>query len=173
MIGGILIGLLVLLATLLMLLLVLPLSLVIDTEKSLFYLRWFPIVMIQLLADESGWRWSFKLFNRSFQFSKGAAQQPKPKPRAAKKKSGASFFTLSRIRALFKNMRWAIQIRQLVINWDTGDFIKNAQLYPLFRIACKESIRLNINFMGQQELIIRLQTRLYRLVYAGLRVYFL
>ena len=172
MIGGVLIGLMLLILMVLAILFLLPLSLVIDTEKALFYVRWSVVLSVQLHADERGWNWAVRLFNRPMSLPTGGNQSSKNKTKPAKKKKGTHFFTMRRVGLLFKYLSQAVRIKQLKINWDTGDFVRNAQLYPLFSVASRGPVWLNINFMGQQELIIRLQTRLYRLMYAGLRVYF-
>jgi hypothetical protein len=63
-------------------------------------------------------------------------------------------------------------MEHLRINWDTGDFVLNAWLYPAFRMASRGQRQLYINFRGEQTLAIRLQTRLGALAVAGMRVIF-
>lgn len=73
--------------------------------------------------------------------------------------------------ALFQHMMQAIKIQYLKIDWDTGDFLLNAWLYPAFHLVQRDQRQLHINFMGLQTIALRLQTRLGALALAVLRVF--
>lgn len=157
---------LILFATLLWL----PLVLEIDSEKDIYRVRWSRIIDFRMIPDEKGLNWVFTVFNKKIQLSgapkKSAPEQAKPVP---KKKSS---FPTRLIWPMLKNLPRAFLIKRFRVNWDTGDFIRNAHLYPLFYLWSNRRMQLGINFVGQQEIAIFVQTRLFSLAQAFLRAYF-
>lgn len=93
------------------------------------------------------------------------------KPAKASKRKRKSAFSVKQGLLLAKNMLKAIRIKRLWIDWDTGDFVVNAWLFPLVRLLNRRNVRFRINFIGNQEINIFLQTRLSRLGWAFLRTF--
>lgn len=154
------------------LLLWLPIEVEIDTEKQIYVARWRGIFGVYVLPEEEGWNWFFRLFGWKINRKTGAAKpanKPAPKKKTPAAKRSPSFF-LQRMPALFRDLLRAIRIGRLHVNWDTGDFVLNAWLYPAFRRASCGKRQLFINFSGQQELAILLYTRLGLLAVAAVRV---
>jgi hypothetical protein len=151
-----------------LLLLWLPFDVEIDTHHGIYQARWRGIFSIRLVPAEERWQWFYKLFfwENPLHFKQ---QKPRPKKSAAKKsKSKISF---KQVLALFKNLLHAIKIKRFRLDIDTGDYVRNAQLYPLFHILSKPGRQYRINFMGKEELEILLQTRLWHLAGAVLRTF--
>lgn len=148
----------------------LPLELEIDSQKDVYRAGWSHIIDFRIIPDEKGLNWVFTIFNKKIQLSgapkKSAPEQIRPAP---KKRSP---FPTRLIWPMLKNLPRAFQIKRFRVNWDTGDFIRNAHLYPLFYLWSNRRMQLGINFMGQQEVAIFVQTRLFSLAQAFLRAYY-
>lgn len=163
---------LLILTLLLGLLLWLPFQVEIDTERNVYRAKWTGIFGIRGMPGERRWRWFFHLF---FWETEWRPRQEKPKRQPAKKpvaKKKKPAFTLRQGWALAKNLRRAIKVKRLHVNWDTGDFVRNAYLYPIFHALSRGRRDLQINFFGKQELAISLQTRPYQVAGAFLRSFF-
>jgi hypothetical protein len=132
------------------------------------------VCAVWVVPGEQRWRWFYKVFiwenewNPFKTVQKRAPISSKKKPSGTKRKSTIS---IKMIRVLYTNLKRAIKVKQLRVNWDTGDFVLNAWLYPAFRMLCRGNRQLSINFLGEQVLVIRLQTRLGLLAIAALRVF--
>ncbi len=151
------------------LLLWLPLQVEIVTGKDIYEARWSGLFRFRAAPDEERWRWFIRFLFWEKELKPGEGEQPEKRVKAAGRKPVISGRQGMR---LVKNLLKAIKIRRLQINWDSGDFMLNAWLYPLFRLLNRRNIRLQVNFMGNQEIAIFLQTRLYRLGWAFLRTFF-
>jgi hypothetical protein len=148
----------------------LPLELEIDSQKDVYRAAWSRIIDFRMIPDEKGLNWVFRVFNKKINISnfpqKSAPEQTKPVPK------NRSPFPTRLIWLMLKNLPRAFRIKHFRINWDTGDFIRNAHLYPLFYLWSNRRMQLGINFVGQQEVAIFVQTRLFSLAQAFLRAYF-
>ena len=58
------------------------------------------------------------------------------------------------------------KIKEFVLNIDTGNCITNAKLYPLLSIAHLCKGQFNINFQGQNQLILQIENRPVRILKA-------
>lgn len=160
----------VVILTLLAILMWLPLELEIDSSKDVYHAGWWPVLDFDVIPNAEGVSWGFKLFNRKIQLTGAAKKEAKTAKKPAKK--GRPFPTRL-VWPLLKNLPRAFSVKRLSINWDTGDFVRNAHLYPLFYLwSSRSPMQLGINYMGRQEVCIHVQTRLYRLAQAFLRAYF-
>ena len=167
---------LLLLMLLFCLLLWLPVRVEIDTALQKYRASWKGIFAVWCVPDEAGFHWFFQIFFwKTAWKTRAKTAQTTPEPVIEKRKSskpGISF-SIHKIRPLFRVFSKAIRIERLRINWDTGDFMYNAWLYPAFRRLSRGRRQLFINFFGVQELAIILQTRLGLLFWAGLRAVFI
>lgn len=152
----------------------LPIQVEIDTQQQIYRARWRGIFGIRALPEEERWRWFFRVFFWEKEWTPGKEKKPEEKKPAKQKVAGKRKmpFTLRQGRALLRNLLRAIRIKRLHLNWDTGDFVRNAWLYPAFRMASRGKRQMFINFSGQQELAIQLQTRLGLLTMAFLQAFF-
>lgn len=164
------------LVLLLSLLFWLPIRVEIDTAQQKYRVSWKGIFAVWCVPDEEGFHWFFQIFFWKTAW-KTSPKTPKTvnKPLKIEKTSSKSAvrFSAHKIRPLFRVFSKAIHIERLQVNWDTGDFLYNAWLYPVFRRWSRRKRQLFINFWGEQELAIILKTRLGLLVMAGLRVFFI
>jgi hypothetical protein len=150
----------------LVLLLWLPLEVEIDTGLAVYRARWWGVFGIRAVPDSEKWRWFLNVFFWENELRPGGTKPSVRKRRANKKKRT---IPLKRILSLAKNLFQAIKIKRFRLDWDTGDFVSNAQLYPLFHALSNRKRQLAINFDGKEELEILLQTRLWDLTKAVLR----
>lgn len=156
------------------LLLWLPLEVEIDTNHALYRARWRGIFGIRGVPEEQGWRWFFKILGWEKEWKAGTKKPVAPKrtPHKPPAKKTKRPFSPRQMWALAKNLFSAVKVKRFRLDWDSGDYIRNAQLYPLFHSLSKRGRSWNINFMGREELEILLQTRLWYLAAAFLRVFF-
>lgn len=149
----------------------LPIELEIDTNRSIYRARWRGLLGFRGVPTESGWQWFFQFL---FFEKKWKLQEKKPKPPKKKKRKKKKGLPISpkQMFALAKKLIQTFKVIRFRINWDTGDFVKNAYLYPLFHVLSRGRRQLHINFTGNQELCIHLQTRLVLLAGAFLQVFF-
>lgn len=156
---------------LLAVLLVLPIRLEVDTENNIYRGSVWGLGAFWVEPGEDRWHGYFKLFfwRQEVDWNKKQTLPPK-KPKAIPEKRKLPF-SIRQMRALFRNLLRAIKLQKLFVDWDTGDFVLNAWLYPAFRMASSGQRQLNINFFGTQILQLRLQTRLGALALAVLKVF--
>ena len=67
------------------------------------------------------------------------------------------------IRKMIRLLR-SFKIRQFYLNIDTGDVIKNAKLYPVFAFLNYSIGGFQINFMGKNQVVIRIENRPIRII---------
>ena len=156
------------------LLLWLPIELEIDTQREIFEVRWQGIFDFRLLPDEGRWRREMRLFGWKTNWKTNVktvapAQKKQPKPSSKKRRPP---FSLRQGRVLVRQLWRAVRVRYFRINWDTDDFLLNAWLYPLCPLLSGERRQVSINFLGQHEVAILLQTRPGLLAWAALRAFF-
>lgn len=72
-------------------------------------------------------------------------------------------------------MAWAVgrtfRLRTCEVDLDTGDYVLNAYLYPVFARLTRRNCRLRVGFNGKTHVRIRVENRLYRMLFAFLRTY--
>ncbi len=156
------------------LLLWLPIRLEIDTEQQIYRVSWQGIFAFWVVPEQERWRWFFSVFFWQKEWNPSQYQAKIEKPAKKKKPSVQKRkfpFSIQMGQAIIRNILRAIKIQRFRVNWDTGDFVLNAWLYPAFRMASRGNRQLFINFSGEQKLAIRLQTRLGLLAIAALRIF--
>lgn len=152
----------------------LPIRVEVDTAHEVYRASWQGLVSFCGKPGEENWGWQLRVLGWPISL-KNEGVTPKSVLNQSKEKkptrSKRNRFSFRQAMALFKYGFRAIQVKRLYINWDTGDYILNAWLYPLFRQLSGGQRQLLINFKGEQDITIRLQTRLGSLVLAALRVF--
>ncbi len=156
------------------LLLWLPIRVEVDTTQEVYMVSWQGVLSFWGKPEEEKWGWHLRVLGWPVSLKsednkpKGIQHQnKKEKPTHSKRSS----FSFRQAKALLQYGWEAIQVKRLYINWDTGDFVLNAWLYPLFRQLSAGKRQLCINFKGEQDITIRLQTRLGLLALAAMRVF--
>ncbi|PHN01706.1 hypothetical protein [Flavilitoribacter nigricans] len=145
-----------------------------NDARRVLQLHWWGLLRARL-APEAG-RWAFRLeapfFTRSWSVAewwtsgKKADQSKKGKARKKSWKPRHPRQLVYRLWRSFHLIRFHWEL-------DTGDYVWNAYLFPLFRVTNPAGQRdWRINFQGRNDLLLIVENRLYRLVYALLRTAF-
>lgn len=148
-----------------------PVEIELNTFKNRFQLRWKGLLGVSAVPGVP-WHWYYQIFSwrREWRPSSSTAR----KNRASKPKSSSSPSRLSFAQglALVKKLFRAVQVKKFYLDWDTGDYLYNAYLYPLTHALQLKHGRFKINFAGRRDVNILLQVRLCRLAWAYLQVLF-
>jgi hypothetical protein len=139
-----------------LLLLLLPIRIWIDTRQQRFIgVSLGKIVHCCGEVSEKGWLMTihFLGFKKEFNLAEMKSTPANKKP--LKKEKKRTRYILSPIHFL-----QAFRLQKLEWTLDTGDFIHNAQLYPVFGFLSHGNIVLSINFNGQNALVLNTYTRL-------------
>jgi hypothetical protein len=147
----------------------LPLQLEIETGHGVYKVEWGGILSIRAVPGEERWRWFYTVLFWAKEWVPSNTRRVIKKPKTKRRKPPMS---PKNALALAGNLFWAIKIKRFRLDWDTGDFVRNAQLYPFFHALSNRKWQLAINFSGKEELAILLQTRLWHLFTAILRSFF-
>lgn len=139
-------------ACLLLALLFSPVLVEIDSDRDVYRLRYGFFAEGALVADTNGPALRLRIFGFPRQWGlpsmlwKDKAEASKSVD-SAKRKQGRPKRTVSwkKMRAVFK----AIEFRQLELDLDTGSYIRNAWLFPVFFLTSKGARKLRINFSGK------------------------
>ena len=67
-----------------------------------------------------------------------------------------------RVMRTFRVTQWEMDV-------DTGDYVWNAWLYPVGHWMSKGNRHIRVNFRGENEWLLTVENRLYRIVYALIR----
>lgn len=158
----------------LVLILWLPWEIEINTKQNVYQVRWKGVFGASIRVDQSqaGVKWYYQLFGwRREWHPEFRLSQPvgSVKVTTHTKRTQWSF---KQIILLLKKLFSAVQVKRFYVNWDTDNFIYNAYLYPLTHAINLKNGRFQINYTGQHDLNILLQTRLCRLAWAYLQVLF-
>lgn len=158
----------------LVLILWLPWEIEINTLQNVYQMRWKGVIGASVRVDKgnSTLKWYYQLFGWHREWhpvfglprAKGVNKVPAQK--------AGTHWTFRQIISLLKKLFSAVKVKRFYVNWDTDDFIYNAYLYPLTHAIHLRNGRFQINFTGQHDLNILLQTRLCRLAWAYLQVLF-
>jgi hypothetical protein len=151
----------------LLLLLLSPLSLEIDTRIPVASFHWQNIGSAAIWYDEE-WRLSMQLFFYSKTMSihqlKNKPGKKKNAQKKKKKKNENSFQTLLKMLRVLQTFR----VTEWKLALDTGDFTRNAQLYPLNFIPYAHE-HLHINFTGETYLLLKIRNRPWNILIAYFR----
>lgn len=174
--GWILLGIVLsVLAGLLLWLLLVPFELEIDTTKGVFRFEWKTIARVLWLPEE-GWdvvKVDAPFFHKKISSAaiksrrsprrKVSPDAPKPAPKRL-----ASKWAWRVVPAVLRSF----QVRRCVLWLDTGDYVRNAWLYPVFGLLQNQRIRVVVNFLGKNDLSVLVQNSLGRMAWAALRAMF-
>ncbi len=64
------------------------------------------------------------------------------------------------------------RLKQLKVNIDTGDVIRNAHLIPVFAIIHREKVQLTVNYENKTEFLVHLESTMGRMIYLMTTTYF-
>lgn len=153
-----------------------PLRLEIDSEAGLFQLEWRHVVRINWLPEQAPdcVRVRAPFLDRQFRMTSISQKQaPVQRQREQKPPSTQKPLSLKSVWRMTRNVLQSFEVKRLYIDWDSDDFIWNAQAYPL---ACvlnsRGDARIQINFMGRREVALVLENRVGRLLGVVLHTFF-
>jgi len=141
-----------------------PMILHIDTVKNNYYLQLKGIAKANLLADEREILkvklkvFFFNFYIYPFKQKKSSAKVKKNEIKPAKKKSQR--IDLKKILILSKTF----EVKQFRMDIDTGDYITNAKLYPLFALLNYKYGGFHINYQDRNALLLNLENRPIRII---------
>lgn len=147
-------------------LLLIPIQLRIDSIKGIYQMEWKNLVRANLLFENEEpiarlkiffWEKDLHLLKTQISSKKVSKERKKKAPKQKKKFD---------FRKKFNRLMKAIQVNQFFLNIDTDRYIWNAYLYPLFFLLRKEKRDININFQGNVELLLEIQSRPIKILYA-------
>lgn len=161
-----LIGILVFLVLILCWLLIAPLLLEVDTRVPQASFRWKSIGKMQIWYDGK-WKLYFQVFffRKTICLSELQSKPHQKKVRAPKKKKKRNvkriLKKMIRVLKTFRVTEWRLAM-------DTGDYTRNAYLYPLNFLPYTFT-HLDINFRDENFLVLRIQNRPWKMIYAFLK----
>jgi hypothetical protein len=145
-------------------LLVSPVVLIIDSREPSAMLKWMSIGKAVIWYDDEWWlQFRVFFFQKKIRLTSLGNKMKATPASAAKKKKGppkAGFRKLVRVMRTFHVSEWQIAL-------DTGDYVRNAQLYPLNFIPHLNG-HMEINFYEKNYLFIKLKNRPLKILYAFL-----
>lgn len=153
-------------------LLFLPISIVADTDRKMYYIS-IPFYFKAYVTESYKiWKFRMRIFQIPFSIkyptkkktSIQTADLMEKKTRKKKRKLNINIVPSIIIKTI-KSLR----IKQLRATIDTGDFPLNAQLIPVVMKLNGENISIRINFENTNSLYLRVVTRLYKLTWIIIR----
>ena len=152
--------------------LIAPFRLTIDTKINHYCLWWKHIVKIEVLPLQKDLRFRLKIW---FWTMDQSLLEWRPKIQSGKtfKKGGVKSNRLSKF---WRNKFWtkgrkilrSFEVKAFRLNLDTNNFVTNSYLYPLFYVLNHPLRQLNINYNGDSELLLIVENRLYKILFAFL-----
>ncbi len=162
-----------------------PLILVINTSEKKYYLELQYLLKISFIFRRAYAGIKFRVFFIPFEMDmirqiaksqakekkkkkekKDKEKEKKPKKQLIKKK------ILVFVNRIFKHIRDNINtfdLKYLHLGFDTGDPFSNAMLIPALSAVNTEKIRLGVNFTGDYFLNLRVENRIYRLLFIWIK----
>lgn len=142
-------------------LLFVPIQVYIDTDTSRYFVRVKGLAKVGLEPDEKEIvrvRMRILFFERSFY---PITKPPKPKEKVVRQK------TKPKKRLKFRKIARLIktfEIRRFVVEMDTGDYVANAKMYPLFVLLDQFVGSFHINFQDRNRLLMDVRNRPIRMI---------
>lgn len=139
-------------------LLFIPIELYLDTLTNQYYLRLRGLAKASIESDEEELlRIRLKVFFRNFHFyplqKLGAPKKEKIK--AIKVKKRRKKIGPRKILRLLQSFK----VKKIFVNIDTGDYLMNARLYPVFAFLNYHKGNVRINFEGKNQIVLFVQNR--------------
>jgi len=139
-----------------------------DTDQQLS-LSWGSLLdtLVVPFAEEGYLQIRFLFFKKKWPLSSLMTATPESsKPKTRKSKSWRPKHPIKIARRLWRSFH----VLQFRLNIDTDDYVLNAYLYPAFKaISSKRKMDCVVNFRGQTELLLVIENRLFRILYALFR----
>ncbi|MBN2172491.1 MAG: hypothetical protein JW731_00060 [Bacteroidales bacterium] len=153
-----------------------PIYLCIDTTEKAYYGGIRGIVKIFLVEDEEALfilhiRW-FLMDFRINPFKEKVLKPKKDQKRPSKRKRSKPLKLLRLVMKMSWNSIRSFKLKKLEVNLDTDDVIWNGYLVPVFIYTNqKKSVQFDINYSGQNNIILIIENRLITLLFNNIRTY--
>ena len=150
-------------------LLLAPLELYINSDRNQYIFRYLGLLKAELLGDKqelvicrlSVLGWPYDLYPLRRLGKRKPADELRQKSKKRKRRFGWKP-SWDQIKALFK----AITLKELRIDLDTGNWVTNAKIYPVFWWMNKIKGEWQVNFEHHNAIRLHLRTQPYRLIKA-------
>ncbi|HOY07894.1 MAG TPA: hypothetical protein PLO67_20930 [Saprospiraceae bacterium] len=153
-------------------LLLTPLRLAIDSIRGVYQIRWYGLATLNWLPEESPdmleMRTLFfkKRFNLAAHISqRKPAGKPAPARKSRAKPASSPRHMLKIALAILKTFR----VRRCQVNWDAGDYVLNAWLFPVCFFLNRFPASVSVNFNGQCDIVLIIENSAGRLLWAFLK----
>ena len=163
----VLLAVLILLITLLLVVLFVPFILKINSDENTYRLEWKGIGSCWISGSLEDIRLHLKapFYKKSIDpfapRQRKNIEEPKTKPTTdiKGKKSEKSWMTRHKLYGMLKSFR----VRTCAVNIDTGDYVQNALLVPLFQLINRSGAAFTINFQGESSIEFYASNTVWRL----------
>ncbi len=160
---------LLLLIGLLIWVLLIPIVINIDSRRGIYELQLKSIGRARVSFKEDQFEIEFKnrLLRRTWKIDpfKPSKKKKKKKDSPAKKRT-KKVYSFSKIQHKAKRIVKSFQLKKLWLNIDTSDYYYNGLLYPIFYFIKGKNYQMNINFNGDNDLLLVVQNRPIRILIA-------
>ena len=146
---------------LIVLFLLLPLQLYINTDSNQYFAQMGYVAKASLQGDEAeilrvkmqilGYRFFLYPLRRK----KDLGKKGSPRNKSRRKKPGGRWFI---------QILKAFSIRKFELNLDTGDYVINAKLYPLFGLVNPYLANCKVNYQGNNYVVCDLRSRPWKIL---------
>lgn len=147
-------------------LLVTPVTLYVDTDRDRYEIFQFPVFRFYIKVRDGAPVPTLKLLGINMQLKSRSRPEPKPKQAKTGKRQGRS---LDAWRFLIEYLLKSLKVRRAVADLDTGNVVLNAHLVPVFLLASRDPVALNINFSGRVYFHLEVSGRPGRMVWIFLK----
>lgn len=154
-------------------LLVSPFRVILDSKVGYLTVGWSSWLSARVFEDHGHWivRFRIPFWEKKMRLSQLMKSKKKSKKKKKKRglwlfsKPGNKKFGLKKIQRLVGQ----IKIKELSLKLDTDNFIWNAYLTPVFELLkYKTGHRLNVNFMGLNEIKLKAESRIIKVLAVGM-----
>ena len=143
-----------------------PVIIYTNTHRNQYLVTLPGIFKAVVVPDNGLFRIRIWIFFIPFSFNPFQAQRKKRKAKPTVKKKKKRFSGNFR---MIKGALRAFRVRRLEADIDTDDFTLNAWLVPVFSVVNGENIQLQVNFEGNQSLILDLRVTLGALLWSVIK----
>lgn len=155
-----------------------------DSTEEVAFVDLKHILFVGLIVYDEGFYLRVRLFflqkdffplERKSKSDKKSENNKKSKKKKDKKKKKRKVSVKALLRLSVKYLKLIAKQFNLVkfhLEWDTGDFVANAKLFPIANVLNNEKCYTSINFEGRKELIVIFKTKIYRFIVLTIRILF-
>lgn len=141
-----------------------PIQITLNSQKKIYQIHWYGIARARLLLLSKDFLIRVNVFFWEKDFSLLRPKKEKKKTTQKKTKKKRKFQsrkkTLKKIIRILKSFK----IKIFKIDLDTGDYIQNSYLYPVFYFLKNKKIDLSINYRGDVNIHLKIENRLYKIL---------